>query len=93
MSEIKIKEHDLHEIIKDLITDALGINRPNIFKICAFLQNLVENGGHKTKAARDAGYGPEKSKDGQKRTEENRNYIDKINTSFYNAINFLKVWL
>ena len=54
---MKIKEQDLHEATKDLINEALEIDRPNKEKVCNFIVNLVNNGGHKTRAALDAGYG------------------------------------
>lgn len=72
MTEIKIKEHDLHAIVKDLMGAALSISRPNQGMICEFIINLVENGGNKAKAAFDAGYGPKKTKDGRICTMEER---------------------
>ena len=74
-TEIKIKEHDLHDIIKDLIDSALDVDRKNKAKICSFVVNLVENGGHKTKAARAAGFGAQRGKDGSLQTEEMRNNV------------------
>lgn len=75
MSNITIKEQDLHAIIHDLMDKALAINRPNKEKICHFVVNLVENGGNKTRAALDAGYGEEKDKDGKVRGKEVRNHM------------------
>lgn len=72
---LTIKEQDLHAIVKDLMDKALAISRPNKEKICKFVVNLVENGGHKTKAALDAGYGEEKDRNGQKQTLEQRKGI------------------
>ncbi len=56
---MKIKEQDLHESVKDIIDGALEIDRPNKEKVCNFIVNLVTNGGKKTRAAIDAGYGDE----------------------------------
>ena len=68
---IRVKEHDLHVIIKDLIDKALEIDRPNKEKICRFIVNLVNNGGNKSIAAMDAGLGgSEKDANGNKRTFE-----------------------
>lgn len=72
---ITIKEQDLHAIVQDLMDKALAINRLNKEKICQFVVNLVENGGHKTKAALDAGYGAKKDKDGKVRNDKERNHI------------------
>ena len=62
---MKIKEQDLHEVVKDLIDEALEIDRPNKEKICNFVLNLITNGDRKTRAAIDAGYGDE-TKEGNK---------------------------
>jgi len=75
MTEIKIKEHDLYVIIKDLMEEALSIDRPNKVKICNFVVDLVENGGHITNAAMAAGYGPKKTKDGRIYTEAERRKV------------------
>lgn len=72
---IIIREQDLHAITKELMDKALAINRLNKEKICQFVANLVENGGHKTKAALDAGYGAKKDKDGKVRNDKERNHI------------------
>ncbi|WP_299079087.1 hypothetical protein [uncultured Paraglaciecola sp.] len=72
---LRIKEYDLHEIIKDLVDAALEIDRPNKEKICKFIVNLVDNGGNKTMAAIDAGFGAKKGKDGKARTLDERKAV------------------
>lgn len=72
---IKIKEHDLHEIVKSLMDKAIAIDRPNKEKICNFIINLVENGGKRRVAAYDAGYGTERDENGNVRTDEERKNI------------------
>lgn len=72
-----IKEQDLHAIVKDLMDKALAVDRPNKEKICKFVVNLVENGGNKSQAAYDAGYGPKKDGKGKIRTEKERRYLAK----------------
>ena len=51
-----VKEQDLNKIIYEMVDDVISIDRPNRDKVCAFIVNLVENGGRKEQAAIDAGY-------------------------------------
>lgn len=72
---VAIKEKDLHALVDELVDDAIKIDRPNKEKICNYVINLVNNGGHKTKAARAAGYGGQYDENGKRRTDEERNRI------------------
>lgn len=54
---MNIKQQDLHEITRELVDATLDIDRPNREKICDFILNLSNNGGHKQRAAIEAGYG------------------------------------
>lgn len=77
-NSIRIKDQGLGDIIGDVMDMALAIDRPNCEKICQFVFNLAQNGGNKTQAAFDAGYGGEKDKDGNKRSEKDRKHIASV---------------
>ncbi len=57
MSNISIKEMDLNVLTEELVNEALEIDRPDRERICNFVLNLATNGGRRTQAALDAGYG------------------------------------
>ena len=63
---MKIKDQDLHEITKELIDEALELDCAHKDKICNFVFNLLNNGGNKTRAALDAGYGDASTDEGRK---------------------------
>lgn len=72
---IVVKAQDLHILTEKLIKNSAIADRPNRSKVCKFIINLVENGGHKTEAALAAGYGSKTDKEGNQRAEEARRNI------------------
>lgn len=66
---------DLLPVIHDLVEASRQLDNYDKEKACKFIANLVANGGNKTQAARAAGYGEAKDKNGKKRSEEARNNV------------------
>ena len=76
------KVPDLLPVIYELVDAAHEIDSRDKDKVCKFVANLVANGGNKTRAARAAGYGEAKDKDGKKRSEESRDSIAAAKAQF-----------
>ena len=61
---MKIKAHDLSELVHDMVSDAIETDSYQYERTCKFIINYATNGGHQGRAARDAGF-PDAGADAQ----------------------------